>query len=129
MPAHSSGAAASYGMALGDPQHEVLVHDDVGRVAALGDGAVAVDGRVRPGVAVQAVLLLPGAAVLALPARVDHAAHADPVTDGVLGDLGADLGDLADDLVADGERVGDLAPLAAHGVDVGVADAGVADRR
>ena len=113
---------------LGDPQDEVLVHHDVGGVAALGDRAVAVDGRVRPDVALQAVLLLPRQAVHALPAGVDHAAHPDPITDRVLADLGADLGDLADDLVADGEGVGDLTPLAAHGVDVGVADAGVADR-
>ena len=47
---------------------------------------------------------------------------ADPVADGVLGDLGADLGDDAGDLVAGDHRVGDLAPLAADGVDVGVAD-------
>ena len=43
------------------------------------------------------------------------------------GDLGADLGDDADDLVAghDRERLG--APVAVDGVDVGVADAGVLD--
>ena len=35
----------------------------------------------------------------------------------------ADLGDDTGDLVADDDRVGDLAPLRAHGVDVGVADA------
>jgi hypothetical protein len=45
----------------------------------------------------------------------------------VPGDLGADLGHPADDLVADGQRVGHLAPFATDGVDVGVADAGVTD--
>jgi len=99
----------------------------VGGVATLRGRAVAVDGRVRPDVALQAVLLLPRQAVDALPAGVDHAAHPDPITHGVLADLGADLDDLADDLVADGEGVGDFTPLAAHGVDVGVADTGVAD--
>jgi len=45
----------------------------------------------------------------------------------VLGDLGADLGDGADDLVPDDLRVLDGAPVAADGVDVGVADAGEGD--
>jgi hypothetical protein len=128
MSAQSRGAAASYGDGLGDPQDEVLVHHDVGGVAALGDRAVAVEGRVRAHVALQAVLLLPRQAVHALPTGVDHATHTDPVIHGVLADLRADLDDLADDLVTDREGVGDLTPLAAHGVDVGVTDAGVADR-
>ena len=51
-------------------------------------------------VALEAVLLLAGLAVLALAAGVDHAADADAVADLVLGDLGADLLDDAGDLVA-----------------------------
>ena len=43
----------------------------------------------------------PGPAVGALPAGVDHAADADAVADRVPGDPVADLGDDADDLVAD----------------------------
>ena len=45
----------------------------------------------------------------------------------VLGDVGADLGDDAGDLVAGHDREGLRAPVAADGVDVGVADAGVLD--
>ena len=66
-------------------------------------------------------------AVVALAAGVDHAADADAVADGVPGDLGADLGDDAGDLVAGDQRVGLRAPVAADGVDVGVADAGELD--
>lgn len=75
----------------------------------------------------QAVLLLAGDALLALAAGVHHAADADTVADLVLRDVLADGGDVADDLVADDLRVLDLAPLAADGVDVRVADAGVGD--
>ena len=127
MPAHSSGAATSSSMPSGIGDHEVLGHDDVGGVAALGDGAVTVDGAVGAGVAGEAVLLLAGLAVDALAAGVDHAADADPVADGVLGHVGADLGDDAGDLVAGNQRVGLRAPVAADSVDVGVADAGVLD--
>ena len=99
----------------------------MGGVAALGDGAVPVDAAVGLGVAFQAVLLLPGAAVVALAAGVDDRADTDAVADGVLGHVGADLGDGAGDFVTDDLRVGDRAPVAADGVDVGVADAGVGD--
>ena len=58
MPAHSSGAATSSWMPSGMLTHEVLGHDDVGGVAALGDGAVAVDGAVGAGRSLQAVLLV-----------------------------------------------------------------------
>ena len=43
------------------------------------------------------------------------------------GDLGPDLGDDADDLVAGDHGEGLRAPVAVDGVDVGVADAGVLD--
>ena len=75
----------------------------------------------------EAVLLLAGLAVLALAAGVHEAADADPVADGVLRDLGADLADHAGDLVAGHHREQGLAPLLAGLVDVGVADAGVRD--
>jgi hypothetical protein len=60
--------------------------------------------------------------VHALPAGVDQAADADPVADRVPGDRGADLGDGPGDLVPRRERVVRVTPLAADGVDVGVAD-------
>ena len=126
MPAHSSGATVLKS-SEGDAEDVVLVDDDVGGVAALGDGAVPVDGTVGLRVAVQAVLLLPGPAVLTFAAGVDDGADPDPVTDGVLGHVGADLGDGAGDLVADDLGVGDRPPVAADGVDVGVADPGVSD--
>ena len=46
---------------------------------------------------------------------------------GLVVDLGADLGDGAGDLVADDDGVRHVAPLAAGGVDVAVADAGELD--
>ena len=113
--------------AVGDAQDEVLVDDDVVGVAAVGDRAVAVDRAVGLRVARQAVLLLAGLAVLALAAGVDHAADADAVARRERRDLRADLGDDAGDLVARDRRVGDLAPLAAGEVDVGVADAAELD--
>ena len=126
-PAHSSGATFSMSRRLRDLQHEVLVDDDGLGVAALGDGAVVVDTCVGLDVAVEAVHLFALEALLALTAGPGLAADADAVADLVLGDRGADLADVADDLVADDLGVGDLAPVAADGVDVGVADAGVGD--
>ena len=60
-------------------------------------------------------------------ARVHHAADADPVADLVPGDVGADLGNDPDDLVAGYDGEGLRSPVAVDGVDVGVADAGVLD--
>ena len=107
--------------------HEVFGDHHVGGVAALGDGAVAVDGPVGAGVAGQAVLFLAGLAVGAFAAGVHHAAHAHPVAHGVAGDGGANLGDDAGDFVARGQRVALRAPVAADGVDVRVADPGELD--
>ena len=129
MPAHSSGAACVERDAVGDAQHEVLVDDDVRAVATVGPGVVLVVVLrvVGADVALEAVLLLAGLAVLAFAARVDHAADADVVADLVLADLGADLFDDTGDLVTRDEREVCLAPLVAPGVDVGVADAGERD--
>src|SRR6202012_5159453 len=109
-----------------DLPHEVLGDDDLRRVAALGDRAVPVDGAVGLD-AVRAELLEAGLAQIALAARVDQAADADPVADRVPGDGRANPTDHAGDLVSGRERVRGAAPLAAHGVDVGVADAAVLD--
>ena len=108
--------------AVGDGEHEVLVDDDVGGVATLGRSAVLADGVVGVDGALQAVLLFTCQAVVALATGVDHAADADTVSDGVLGDTGSYLLDNAGDLVARHEREDDVAPLPACGVDVGVAD-------
>jgi hypothetical protein len=73
------------------------------------------------------VLFLAGLAVLALAARVGHAADAHAVADLALGHSGADLGDDARDLVARDHREDHLAPALADQVDVRVADAGELD--
>jgi hypothetical protein len=111
----------------GDADDEVVIDHDVRGVATLGERAVLVDGAVREGVALQAVLLLAPQAGRALPAGVDHAADADAVTDGVPGDLGAGLGDDAGDFMAGDHGIGGRTPLAAHVVDVRVADTDVLD--
>src|SRR3954465_13913844 len=105
-----------------DAYDEVRVADDVIGVAAVGHGSVTVDRAVGLRVAGEAVLLVARQAVLALPARVDHAADTDAVTGRELGHVGADLGDDAGDLVPRYRRVGDLSPLATSEVDVRVAD-------
>ena len=110
-----------------DGKHEVLVDDDAGGEAALGDLPVLADAAEHEGVPVQAVLLLALAAVGAYTAGVGHAADADPVPYGVLGDLVADPVDDADDLVTRHQRVGDRAELAAGEVDVRMADPAVGD--
>jgi hypothetical protein len=122
------GSGLLVGDGLRNAQDEVLVHDDMGRVAALRDRAVDVDRVVRADVAVRAEVLVAVQALLALAARIDHAADADSVADRVLRDVGSDLDDLADDLVPHDLRERDRTPLLADGVDVAVADAGVADR-
>ena len=96
-------------------------------VAALGDGAVPVDAAVGLRVASQAVLLLPGPAVVALAAGVDDRANSDAVADCVLGYVRSDLDHGAGDFVTEDLGVGDGTPVAADGVDVGVADSGVGD--
>src|SRR3954462_15655192 len=108
--------------AVGNGQHVVGVDDDVGGVAALGGGAVAVGPGVGRDHALGAVLLVAVAAVGALAARVLHAADAYTIPHLVAGDVGSDLGDDTDDLVPryDGERLG--SPVAVDRVDVGVAD-------
>src|SRR5690606_24616413 len=114
--------------AVRDPQHVVLVHGDPGGIAALGDLA---GGRVHAAVrghhALFAVLLLAGGALRAVAAGVDEAAHAHGVAHPVAVHALAHGGDVAHDLVAGHQRILLRAPLAAHRVQVGVADAAVAD--
>ena len=82
---------------------------------------------VGPDRSLAAVLFLAGPAARTHAARVDHAADAHSVADSVFGDGPADLLYDPRDLVARYEGELDPAPLAASGVDVGVADAGVGD--
>jgi hypothetical protein len=115
-------------LALLDLQDERLIDHDVGRVAAVGGRLpVRLRGVISEGDLAGAVLLKPLFAVHALAAAVDHAAHAGQVADLELLHLTADRGHRADDLVAGNDGIDPRAPLAAHGVDVGVADTGVGD--
>ena len=66
---------------VGDPDDESLLDDDRLAVAAVGDLAVVVAAVVGQDRSLRAVLLLAADAVLALAARVDEAADADPVAD------------------------------------------------
>src|SRR6185295_5990776 len=114
------------GHAVGDPQHVVLVDHDGCAVATKGRYPVAahsVVGQDRAG----AVLIQAGLATGAFAAGVHVAADTDPVTDLVLGDLGAYFRDHTGDFVAGNHRVVGRTPLTPDGVDVGVADAGELD--
>jgi hypothetical protein len=72
---------------------------------------------------VGAVVLLVGLAVVASQVGADLRTNTNTVTDLHLGDLGADLDDLANDLVAYAEGQRDvLSPSSGDGVDVGSAD-------
>ena len=92
------------------------------RVATLRDGPVDVFRVIGANVAVQAVLLHSGLALLALSAGVDEATDADAVTNLKLGDVLAHRGDNSGNLMADGQREVSLSPLITNGVDIRVAD-------
>lgn len=115
------------GDAVGDAYGEGLVDDDLLRVAAVGGLAVLADGVVRADVALEAVLLQPRLAVLALTAGVDHAADTHLVADGELGDAGTDGLDDTGDLVPRNHREDGFAPALTGLVDVRVTDTGVLD--
>lgn len=131
-PRAQQGCGRLEGDLVRDPAGEVLTDGEALRVAAGGRAAVGVvavgpQGARQPAGRPGAELLLAGPAHLALAAGVDHAAHADLVTDLEAGDRVSDPGDDAGDLVAGRERELRRAPLLAAGVDVGVADPGVLD--
>lgn len=92
------------------------------RVSSLG-GEPGVEIRSAIGVnllcAVRLVVVL---ALSALEARVDLGANTDALADLNQADLGANLEDLADNLVADGQRVWAVTPVAVDGVLVAGAD-------
>ncbi len=117
------------GFGMRDLQDEALVDDDLVRIAAEsvaaehGIGAV-IRADETGGLA---ILLLAVLARCAVPAAVDHAADADDIADLELGDVAADRGDVADDLVAGDAGVERAFPLALGGVEVGMADAAEGD--
>ena len=114
--------------AVGHLEHEMVADDDMVGVAALGDLAVvAVGAVVGLGAALAAEHFPALEALVAGHAAVDHAADRDDVADLVPGDLGADRGDLADDLVARDDRVAGAVPVVAAVWRSRVADAGVGD--
>jgi len=106
---------------VGEPHHEPLVHRDAARVAAVGHGAVAVDGVVgEDDAAAAGVLEALGAAVARL-ARVHHAAHADAVAGVEPRHVLAHLRHHSGDLVARDHGVHGVAPLVLDAVQVRVA--------
>lgn len=107
---------------LGNLEDEVLVNTDVRGVTSLSDSAVRVLSTVRIDL-VGAVVLLVGLALGAGKIGTDLGTRTDAVSDLVLGDLGSDLDDAANNLVSYTERKGDIiAPSTSDGVDVRSAD-------
>ena len=103
------------------------VADDVVGVAAVGDRAVVAPGVVGADEALDAVVFQARLAVGADAAGVDQHADAGQVAGLEPGHLRADRRHAADDLVAGHHGIHRAAPLVAHLVDVGVADAAVGD--
>ena len=108
-------------------QHEILIDHDLLRIATLGNGSINVFRVIGSHRAVQAVLLLPIAALLADPAGIDQAAHTHAVARLKLGDLVPYRFDHAGDLVTHRQREVGLAPLIANGVNIRVANSGRLD--
>ncbi len=128
MPAQSSGAVAAMSILGESVWTKCSGVTMFVRVAAVGARAVAEFGVVGVArAAVRAVDLEVGLAVLAVHAALDDDADGRAVADLEALDVAADGGDVADDLVAGHHRVELAAPLAAHLVDVRVADAAVVD--
>ena len=127
MPAQSRGATAARLSFGRDGVDVMLGRDDGVGVAAVGHVAFVGFGVVGADHAFGAVGLGAGFAVLAGHAGFDGDAYAGEIAGLELGDGSADGGDAADDLVAGNHGVHGAAPLVAHLVDVGVADAAVVD--
>ena len=114
----------------GNAQNEAFIDDDAVGVAAVGDAAQVLVGRVVGEGGIWAELLQAGLALGAGVVRIDQAADRGEVARLVLGNGRADLGDAPDDLVAGDDRVDrghDAAPLVADRMEIGVADAAEED--
>ena len=95
-------------------------------VTALGRFASqAIPAAVGAGIAFAAQLFLTLAALIALLAAIDHAAHRDGIADLVAGHGSTDRSHPTDDFMARDDGVRGPAPVVAGGMQVGVADAAV----
>jgi hypothetical protein len=112
---------------VADAQHEFLVDDDVGGIAAVGVLATERGPVVGAGEAVLAIILFTVLARVAVAATVDHAADADRVAGLEAFHVLADRGDGADDFVARHRRVLRVVPFVAYGVQVRVTHAAIED--
>src|SRR5512132_1988065 len=111
-------------------QDEAFIDNDLIGVATVGHAAEVLVRGVVGERHVGAELLKSSFALGAGTVRVDHAADRSEIAGFVLGNCRADLGDTADDLVPGDNRVDsghDAAPLVAHLVEIGVADAAEED--
>ena len=103
---------------VGNLEDEVLVDTNVGRVTSLGDGAVGMLSTVGIDL-VGAVVLLVGLAVVAGKIGANLSTGSHTVANLVLGDLGSDLDDAANDLVSYAQGKGNVvSPSTGDGVDV-----------
>ena len=103
---------------LGDLENKVLVNTNVRRVTSLGDSAVRVLSAVGIDL-VRAVVLLVGLALVAGKIGADLGTRSNTVANFVLGDLGSDLDDTANDLVSYAQGKGNVvSPSTGDGVDV-----------
>ena len=107
---------------LGDLENKVLVNTNVRRVTSLGDSAVRVLSAVGIDL-IRAVILLVGLALVAGKIGANLGTRTNAVADLVLGDLGSDLDDAANDLVSYAQGKGNVvSPSTGDGVDVRGAD-------
>lgn len=103
---------------LGDLENKVLVNTNVRRVTSLGDSAVRVLSAVGIDL-VRAVVLLVGLALVTGKIGADLGTRSNTVANLVLGDLGSDLDDAANDLVSYAQGKGNVvSPSTGDGVDV-----------
>src|SRR5580704_6884542 len=110
----------------GHAQHKVFVYHDAFRVAAVGDASQMLIGEVVSQSKIRAELLLTRPALWASAIGVHHAADGGEVPGLELLDAGANLLHAAYDFVSGNARVHGghhTAPLVAHLVEIGVADA------
>ena len=108
----------------------MLVDDDAVGVAAVGDAAEVLVGKVVGEDEVVAELLEAGLALGTGAVRVDHAADRGKIAGLEFGDGGTDLGDAADDFMAGNAGIDGrhhAAPFVASLVEIGVTDAAEED--